>query len=258
MSGAGTGPLAGQAAVVTGASGGIGSAIALALAAGGARVLVHFHRSRERAAAVVDRIRQAGGEAEMAGADVRRPAEVGRLVRRAVAQWGRVDVWVNNAGTDILTGDHPAQPELARLEQLWQVDVKGTLICCRAVAPVMQRQGSGLLINMAWDHAEHGMAGPEAELYAAAKGAVWAFSRSLARSLAPAVRVNVLAPGWIRTAFLEHSIDPADRDRIARETPLRRLGSPDDVAAAAVFLASPGAAFMTGQAMVVNGGVVMR
>lgn len=248
-----------QVAVVTGASSGIGRAIAQALAARGAAVVVNYRHSAAAAAAVAAAIREAGGQALAVAADVSDPAQVEGLVRRTRAEFGRIDVWVNNAGADILTGSAPQAPELERLTRLWQVDVQGTFLCCRAVAPVMQAQGAGLILNMAWDHVVAGMAGVEAELYATAKGAVWAFSKSLARSLAPAVRVNVIAPGWIRTRFgdeLEEARPEAAR-RIAEGTPLQRWGTPEDVAAVAAFLASPAAAFLTGQTFAVNGGVVM-
>ncbi len=246
----------GQVAVVTGASSGIGQAIARALAARGAAVVINYRESAAAAAATVADIRSAGGQAGAIQADVSVPAQVANLVRQTWAEFGRIDVWVNNAGADILTGDAPQQPELERLTRLWQVDVQGTFLCCRAVAPVMQAQGAGLILNMAWDHVQNGMAGVEAELYATAKGAIWAFSKSLARSLAPAVRVNVLAPGWVRTKF-GTQMCPESARCVAEGTPMQRWGTPDDVAAAAVYLASPEAAFITGQTLAVNGGVVM-
>jgi 3-oxoacyl-[acyl-carrier protein] reductase len=109
---------------------------------------------------------------------------------------------------------------------------------------------------MSWDQVTSGMAGENPQLFSAVKGGVLAFSKSLARSLAPHVRVNVLSPGWIETSFGEHA-DPDFRRSVARATPLGRWGRPDDVAAAALYLASPAAAFVTGQAINVNGGVVM-
>jgi 3-oxoacyl-[acyl-carrier protein] reductase len=109
---------------------------------------------------------------------------------------------------------------------------------------------------MSWDHALTGMAGRNPELFAAVKGGVLAFSKSLARSVAPRVRVNVVAPGWIDTAFAA-GIDERRRDAIADATPLKRWGTPDDVAGAVVFLASPAAAFLTGQTLLVGGGAVM-
>jgi 3-oxoacyl-[acyl-carrier protein] reductase len=120
----------------------------------------------------------------------------------------------------------------------------------------MREQGGGAIVNMSWDHVASGMAGANPELFSAVKGGVLSFSRSLARALAPAVRVNVLCPGWIETAFGEQA-DQEFRRSVAESTPLRRWGSPADVAAAALYLASPEAAFVTGQAINVNGGVVM-
>lgn len=248
--------MAGQVAVVTGAGTGIGQAIARKLAAQGFAVAVNYRESARGAETTAAEIRAAGGRALALVGDVSDPAQVAELVRRARAELGRIDVWVNNAGADILTGTAAQEPELDRLTRLWQVDVQGTFLCCRAVAPVMQAQGAGLILNMAWDHVMTGMAGVEAELYATAKGAVWALSKSLARSLAPTVRVNVLAPGWIRTKF-GAELRPESARRIAAGTPLKRWGVPEDVAAAAAYLASPSAAFMTGQTMAVNGGVVM-
>ncbi|HMI69393.1 MAG TPA: SDR family oxidoreductase, partial [Solirubrobacteraceae bacterium] len=144
-----------------------------------------------------------------------------------------------------------------KLDLLLAVDLKGTIACCYAVGEVMRRQeGGGTIVNMSWDHVTTGMAGDDPQLFAAVKGGVLAFSKSLARRLAPEVRVNVLCPGWIETRFAEE----ADRDfhrSVAQDTPLGRWGSPQDVANAALYLASPEAAFLTGQAINVNGGVVM-
>src|SRR5439155_3083304 len=139
------------------------------------------------------------------------------------------------------------------------------LACARAGADVAltfranetgaQEEG-GVIVNMSWDHALTGMPGLNPQLFAAVKGAVLAFSKSLARSVAPRVRVNVLAPGWIETSFAA-GLNEGMRNTIAESTPLKRWGTPDEVAGAAVFLASPAAAFLTGQTILVNGGVVM-
>ena len=115
----------------------------------------------------------------------------------------------------------------------------------------------GVIINMSWDHVLTGMAGTNPQIFAAVKGGVLAFSKSLARSVAPRVRVNVLAPGWIETSFGADSTNADRRDAVVDSTPLERWGTPDDVAGAAVFLASPAAAFITGQVILVGGGVVM-
>jgi 3-oxoacyl-[acyl-carrier protein] reductase len=126
----------------------------------------------------------------------------------------------------------------------------------QAAELMASQDGGGVIINMSWDHVLTGMAGLEAQLFSAAKGGVLAFSKSLAKTVAPRVRVNVLAPGWIETAY-GNEVDDAIRRQVVSSTPLERWGSPEDVAGAAVFLASPAASFVTGQTMLVGGGVVM-
>jgi 3-oxoacyl-[acyl-carrier protein] reductase len=179
------------------------------------------------------------------------------LVGEAREQLGDIDVWVNNAGADVLTGEAATWEWERKLDALLAVDLKGTIACSYAVGAVMRGQErGGTIVNMSWDHVVTGMAGDDPQLFSAVKGGVLAFSRSLARALAPEVRVNVLCPGWIETRFAEES----DRDfyrSVAQDTPLKRWGRPQDVAAAALYLASPEAAFVTGQAININGGVVM-
>jgi 3-oxoacyl-[acyl-carrier protein] reductase len=251
------GRLAGLHAVVTGASSGIGRAIAETFAVEGAAVLLTHRASPERAREVADAIQARGGRALVAQADLGTRDACERLVEEAREQLGRLDVWVNNAGVDVLTGEAAAWEWERKLDALLAVDLKGTIACSYAAGEVMRGQeGGGTIVNMSWDHVTTGMAGDDPQLFAAVKGGVLAFSKSLARRLAPAVRVNVLCPGWIETRFAEE----ADRDfhrSVAEGTPLGRWGRPQDVAAAALYLASPDAAFLTGQAINVNGGVVM-
>jgi 3-oxoacyl-[acyl-carrier protein] reductase len=241
---------------VTGASSGIGRAIAEAYAAEGAVVLITHRASPERAREVADGIAARGGRALVRQADLSTADECDELAHEARDALGRVDVWVNNAGADILTGEATVWTWERKLDVLLAVDLKGTIACSYSIGEIMHDQGGGAIINMSWDHVTTGMAGENPEMFAAVKGGVLAFSKSLARSLAPKVRVNVLAPGWIETRFAEG----ADREfhrSVAESTPLGRWGRPEDVAEAAVYLASPGAAFVTGQAINVNGGVVM-
>jgi len=247
---------AGRTAVVTGGSSGIGRAIALAFASAGSDVLVSYNRNGRGAEDVVAAIEALGRRAVAVQADVAREEDVSRLVHEAFDALGRVDVWVNNAGADILTGEGAKLSMRAKLDLLLAVDLRGTVLCCWEVAERMKEQGGGVILNMSWDHALTGMAGPEAQLFAAAKGGIVSFSKSLARSVAPEVRVNVLAPGWIATAFAAE-LDPGERQRIAEAAPLRRWGEPDDVAQAALFLASPAADYLTGVVLPVSGGVVM-
>lgn len=248
--------LQGKTAVVTGASSGIGRAIALAFAAHGAQVIVNYRRSADRAEGVVREITDKGGRALAVQGDVSRPEDIERLVETALRQLGRIDIWVNNAGADILTGPGAELSDPEKLDLLIDVDLRGTIHCCWRVGPLMRSAGGGVILNMSWDHVQHGMEGANPAMFAAVKGGILAFSKSLARSLAPEVRVNVLAPGWIETAFAATRMDDAAYRAVIEGTPARRWGTPEDVAAAALYLASDEASFITGQTLHVNGGVV--
>jgi 3-oxoacyl-[acyl-carrier protein] reductase len=249
--------LAGLHAVVTGASSGIGRAIAEAYAAEGAVVLLAHRASPERAREVAEAIAARGGRALVRQADLATRDACERLVADAREALGRLDLWVNNAGADVLTGEAAEWEWERKLDTLLAVDLKGTIACSYAAGEVMRReQRGGTILNMSWDHVATGMAGEDPQLFAAVKGGVLAFSKSLARALAPDVRVNVLCPGWIETSFAEQA-DREFRRSVAQNTPLARWGRPQDVASAALYLASPEAAFVTGQAINVNGGVVM-
>jgi 3-oxoacyl-[acyl-carrier protein] reductase len=204
---------------------------------------------------VRDAARQHGVRAEVLLADLRDEAACARLVEQAWEVFGGVGVWVNNAGADTLTGEAGRWPFEAKLRELLAVDVTATMILGRAAGARMAAAGGGVILNVGWDQAETGMAGDSGQLFAATKAAVMAFSKSLALSLAPKVRVNCLAPGWIKTAWGE-TASAAWQERAVREAPLARWGTPEDVAAAAVWLASPAAAFLTGQVVRVNGGAV--
>ncbi len=249
-------PLHGKTAVVTGSTSGIGRAMALAFARAGADVVVHGRRA-DAAAEVAASIRDLGRRAAVVLADVATPDEVERLVDEAWRAFGRVDVWVNNAGADILTGGALHQLFAARLQILLDVDVRGALLCSHLAGQRMKAQGGGQIINVGWDQALTGGVGTESgQLFAASKAAVIGFSKALARGLVPEVRVNVVAPGWIETEWGE-TVNRELYERVRKQTPLARWGTPDDIAAAALFLASDQAAFLTGQVLNVNGGVVM-
>ena len=143
----------------------------------------------------------------------------------------------------------------ALLAELLAVDVRATMLFAREAGQRMKAAGAGVILNMGWDQAETGMEGDSGQLFGAAKASVMAFTRSLALTLAPQVRVNCLAPGWIRTAWSEQASDRWQQ-RAVREAPLARWGTPEDVARVARFLCSPAAAFITGQVVRVNGGAV--
>jgi 3-oxoacyl-[acyl-carrier protein] reductase len=250
---AGEPSLAGLRTVVTGASSGIGRAIATAFAGSGARVGIGFNRSADAAQALAAELGGAGAH-PLLNADLSTPEGCESIVHQAFAALENVDVWVNNAGADVLTGEAREWPAERKLEALIDIDLKGTIRCSRLVAARM-RPGACIL-NIGWDHATiDGMAGDNPELFAAVKAGVLGFSKAHARSVAPDIRVNVLCPGWVETAY-GAGVDRAFYEKVAAGTPLRRWGTPRDIADAAVWLASPAAAFVTGQAINVNGGVV--
>ena len=249
--------LAGKIVLVTGASSGIGQAIAVACAREGADLALTFRRNREGAEQTAQEIRGLGRRAEVVSTDVSRQEDLGALAETLHSRFGRVDAWINNAGADILTGEAGRLARLRKLDLLLAVDVRGTVMASwTAVDFIRSHGGHGVIINMSWDHVMRGMAGENPVLYSTAKGGVMSFSKSLALEVAPDIRVNILAPGFIETAFGEEA-DPAWKRKVEEMTPLRRWGRPEDVAAAAVYLASDAAAFVTGQMIMVNGGVVM-
>src|SRR5881409_1295032 len=195
--------LDGKVAVVTGASSGIGRAIALAYAAAGADVVLTYRANRRGADETADGARAAGHRVESIRADVAEQADVdalGNALRRTV---GRVDVWVNNAGADILTGDAARLSHIEKLDRLLAVDLRGTVLASWKAVELMDVQPSGgVILNMSWDHVlGGGMKSEYAQVFCAAKGGVYSFSRALAHSVAPRIRVNVLGPGWIETAY---------------------------------------------------------
>lgn len=246
-----------RVAVVTGSGRGIGRAIALAFARAGADVVVNAARTTAELEAIAAEIRSLGRQVIAVQADVSTPDQVKVLVQAAIERFNRVDIWVNNAGADILTEVTAETTALEKLERVLAVDVKGTYLCCKAIVPVMRAQGAGTILNISWDHVVEGMAGENPEIYAIAKGAVLAFSKCLARDVAPTIRVNIIAPGWIKTRFGD-SLPAARLKAVADATPLKRWGTPEDIANAAVFLASDAASFITGQTLMVNGGMVMH
>lgn len=250
--------LAGKTVLVTGASRGIGRAIALTAAAAGADVALTYRTDVRGATDVATTIRALGRAAHVLRVDTAQPPDVARLGTEAQSALGRVDVWINNAGADILTGKTARRSRLEKLDLLLSVDLRGTMLGSWTAVELMQRQPTGgVILNMAWDHVlGGGVPGEYAQLFCAAKGGVYSFSRALARSVAPRIRVNVLGPGWVETAY-GSTLDPAIRDRITDTIPLGRWGTPEDVAYAAVYLASDSAAYVTGQMLLVNGGGVI-
>lgn len=242
-------------AVVTGGSSGIGLAIAYEFARAGADIVIHCSRSRTAAEEAANRIRAIGRSATVVQSDFRDTANLDHFVEDSWRAFDGVNIWVNNAGADVLTGPAADLSYEQKLDELLSVDVRAGMLLARAAGQRMFASGSGVILTIGWDQADRGMEGNSGELFAATKNAVMGFSRSLALSLAPRVRVNCIAPGWIKTAWGESASDPWQQ-RVLDETPLKRWGTPDDIAATARFLCSDAASYITGQVINVNGGAV--
>lgn len=222
------------------------------LAAAGVNIVVHGGHDRAAAEAVQSEVEQLGRETDIVLLDLSATDRLGKFVE---GLWQRrpVDIWVNNAGADVLTGDAADRSFDEKLETVWKTDVAATIALSREVGSRMRKRGSGTIINIGWDQAELGMEGDSGEMFAASKGAIMCFTRSLAKSLAPAVRANCVAPGWIKTAWGEEASEYWQQ-RAKSEALLGRWGTPEDVAAAVGYLASEKASFITGQTLKVNGG----
>ena len=182
-------------AVVTGSTAGIGRAIVSEFARGGADVLVHGCHNEAAANCLAEELRQLGSRVAVVMADLGCESGLSAFVDQCWSELQGVDVWVNNAGADLLTGDAATWEFSQKLQRLYEVDVRGTLLLSRLIGDKMVAAGGGTILNIGWDQAEQGMEGDSGELFAAAKSAIMGFTRSLSVSLAPKVRVNGIAPG---------------------------------------------------------------
>jgi 3-oxoacyl-[acyl-carrier protein] reductase len=246
--------LADKVAVVTGSSRGIGAGIAVALAAQGAKVVVNHRNSPEGAAEVAATITATGGEAVVIQADVSQFDEAQRLVKETVSTYGQIDILVNNAGTtrDMLLMKMKAED----WEFVLKANLSSTFNCAKAVTRPMMKKRTGRIINIT---SVVGLAGQAGQTnYAASKAGINGFTKSLAKELGSRnITVNAVAPGFIPTALTDVLSEEMVQATIDN-TPVGRLGTVEDVAAAVVYLASDEAAFVTGQVLAVDGGLVMQ
>lgn len=245
--------LSGKAALVTGGSRGIGQAICLKLASCGADIAVNDICGEDDAKEVLDAIKQLGRKSLFLHADVSKAAEVKEMIAKAIAEMGKLDVLVNNAG---ITRDNLI---LRMSEEEWDsvlaINLKGTFNCIQAAARPMMLARQGVMINIASVVGIHGNAGQAN--YSASKAGVIGLTKTVARELASrGIRVNAIAPGFIETAMTQ-KLSPEIREAIVKQVPLGRFGMSDDVAGLVAFLASDASSYLTGQVIEIDGGLFM-
>ena len=244
--------LKGKVAVVTGGARDIGRATSLQLARSGAAVVVNYHSSGDKARAVCDEIRAAGGRAVAVQADVTRSEDIKRLFQEASAAFGRLDILVNNAG-GLLARKALGEMDMAFWDEVMSLNLRSVAFVTQAALPYMT--DGGAIVNLASLAARDG-GGPGSTAYAAAKGGVLTLTRGLSKELAPRkIRVNCVSPGMIDTTFHDTFTKPEARKATAARTTIGREGSSDDVAKAIVFLASDASSYINGESIEINGGL---
>jgi 3-oxoacyl-[acyl-carrier protein] reductase len=245
--------LAGRRVLVTGGSRGIGAACCRLFAAAGAAVLVHFRSRRDDAEAVVAGLPAAAHPHLSCAADLARPEEIDRLFGFAAERWGGLDCLVQNAG--VWERNPIAGLDVEAMERTWRIDLSAVFHCLRAAVPLFAGSPDPSVVNVSSTAGQRGEAFHSP--YAASKGAMISATKSWAVELAPEIRVNAVAPGWVDTEMCAEPFAGGGRERIAAGIPLGRIASPEDVAGPILFLASPLARHVTGEILNVNGGSVL-
>lgn len=243
--------LVGKVAYITGGSRGVGASVARLLAARGATVVIGFGSHKAQAQAIVEEIHSAGGQAEIAGGDVRKAETARSAVEHMLATYGRLDILVASAGISRRDALHEISEQAYR--DVYDANVLGTILAIQAAAPHMTRPG-GRIITVSSRVAINPT--PDSALYAGAKAAIIAMTEAFAKELGPqGITVNSVAPGLIATERMQAVVAARGAD-VAAQTPLRRIGNPDDVARVVAFLASDDSGWITGRTLRVDGGIV--
>ena len=252
------GEFEGKTAIVTGSAMGIGAAVALALARGGARIVVNYSKSMAEAEAIAASIQGVGSEAVAVKGDVASDEDCRALVAAAMDRWGRLDILVNNAATTkFARGDKLDSLSAEDFARIYAVNVIGPFQMIRAAAPLLKASGEGAVVNVS---SIAGFAGGGSSIaYDASKGALNTMTMSLARVLAPEIRVNAVCPGYVATRWFSDRVGHAAMERISRDqlrrTPLKRVGAPDDIADAILFFCGRASRHITGELLAVDAGL---
>jgi 3-oxoacyl-[acyl-carrier protein] reductase len=253
----------GRVAAVTGGGGTLGGAVARGFGSEGAAVAIGYRSSRSKASEVAEEVEAGGGQAHASQLDVTDDGSVEAFVADVVARYGRLDVLINAAGRlDEADTVRFSDLDIAAASALLQVDVVGTMRMCHAVAPVMLEGGGGAIVNFSSTYGNGINPGNPINFvpvtYSSAKGAIRGFTTTLARDLAPKIRVNALAPGPISGEWeTEWGVSPEHIDEAIAMNPLKRFGKPEEITETVLFLASDGAGYITGQVIHVDGGWVV-
>lgn len=244
-----------KVAIVTGAGRGIGRSISKFFAQEGAKVVINYHKSEERASSLAEEIQKQGGEVLVVKADVSKSDEVKNMVQKTVERFGRIDVLVNNAGILILAAFNDTTEEI--WDETMDVNMKSAYLCAKEVVPIMQKQGKGKIINISSICGLSERSALRNTAYVVSKAGVIGLTRSMALNLGPSINVNAVCPGLTDTDMVS-SLGPDRLKAGIEESILKRIGKPEDIANAVLFLASDESDFVTGEVLTVSGGRGMR